>query len=207
MYTAVLQHNTYQGLRKTTTKIREGFYTIKQTSKKVKSEWPGSHPGPAMYELYFHKLLCHLEHVFNCTLTYRAAVRVCVNKSAQKVLTHEDPPWKVICVVLGTELCPHSQNSYAEALPPSTSEGDFIWRQGLYRDNEGGMRSYGSYPGGSDGKESACNVGDPGSIPGSRISPGEGNGNPLHYSCLKNPCTEESGKLQSVGSQRVGHDE
>ena len=34
-------------------------------------------------------------------------------------------------------------------------------------------------PGGSDGKESACNIGDPCSIPGSRRSPGEGNGNPL----------------------------
>ena len=40
-------------------------------------------------------------------------------------------------------------------------------------------------PGGSDGKESACNVGDPGSIPGSEISPGEGNSNPLQYSCLE----------------------
>jgi len=39
----------------------------------------------------------------------------------------------------------------------------------------------------SDGKESACNVGDPGSIPGSERSPGEGNGNPLGYSCLENP--------------------
>ena len=39
----------------------------------------------------------------------------------------------------------------------------------------------------SDGKESACNVGDPGSIPGSESSPGEGNGNPLWYSCLENP--------------------
>ena len=38
----------------------------------------------------------------------------------------------------------------------------------------------------SDGKESACNVGDPGSIPGSESSPGEGNGNPLWYSCLEN---------------------
>ena len=38
----------------------------------------------------------------------------------------------------------------------------------------------------SDGKESACNVGDPGSIPGSGRSPGEGNGNPLQYSCLEN---------------------
>ena len=43
------------------------------------------------------------------------------------------------------------------------------------------------FPGGSDGKESACSVGDPGSIPGSGRSPGEGNGNPLQYSCLENP--------------------
>ena len=43
-----------------------------------------------------------------------------------------------------------------------------------------------SFPGGSDGKESACNVGDTGSIRGSEISPGEGNGNPLQYSCLEN---------------------
>ena len=43
------------------------------------------------------------------------------------------------------------------------------------------------FPGGSDGKASAYNVGDPGLIPGSGRSPGEGNGNPLHYSCLENP--------------------
>ena len=42
-------------------------------------------------------------------------------------------------------------------------------------------------PGGSEVKVSAWNSGDPGSIPGSGRSPGEGNGNPLHYSCLKNP--------------------
>ena len=36
------------------------------------------------------------------------------------------------------------------------------------------------------GRESACNAGDPGSIPGLGRSPGEGNGNPLQYSCLKN---------------------
>ena len=41
------------------------------------------------------------------------------------------------------------------------------------------------FPGGSDGKASACNVGDPGSIPGLERSPGEGNGNPLQYSCLE----------------------
>ena len=43
------------------------------------------------------------------------------------------------------------------------------------------------FPGGSEGKASACNVGDPGSIPGWGRSPGEGNGNPLQYSCLENP--------------------
>ena len=43
------------------------------------------------------------------------------------------------------------------------------------------------FPGGSDGKESTCNAGDLGSIPGLGISPGEGNGNPLQYSCLGNP--------------------
>ena len=42
------------------------------------------------------------------------------------------------------------------------------------------------FPGGSDSKESACNVGDPCLIPGSRRSPGEENGNPLQYSCLEN---------------------
>ena len=43
------------------------------------------------------------------------------------------------------------------------------------------------FPGGSDGKASAYNVGDPGSISGSGRSSGEGNGNPLQYSCLENP--------------------
>ena len=42
------------------------------------------------------------------------------------------------------------------------------------------------YIGGSDGKESAYKVGDPGSIPGLGRSPGNGNGNPVQYSCLEN---------------------
>ena len=42
------------------------------------------------------------------------------------------------------------------------------------------------FPGGSDGKASAYNLGDPGSIPGLGRSPAEGNGNPLQYSCLEN---------------------
>ena len=43
------------------------------------------------------------------------------------------------------------------------------------------------FPGGSEGKASACDAEDPGSIPGLGRSPGEGNGNPLQYSCLENP--------------------
>ena len=49
-------------------------------------------------------------------------------------------------------------------------------------------------PGGSDGKESAWNVGDWGSTPGLGISPGEGHGNPLQYSCLEYS-TEDAGEL------------
>ena len=44
-----------------------------------------------------------------------------------------------------------------------------------------------NFPGGSDGKVSAYNVGDPRSIPGLGRSPGEGSVNPLQYSCLENP--------------------
>ena len=53
---------------------------------------------------------------------------------------------------------------------------------------------------GSAGKESACNVGDLGLIPGLRRSPREGKGYPLQYSGLENSRT-----IQSMGSQRVGH--
>ena len=53
-------------------------------------------------------------------------------------------------------------------------------------------------PGGSDGKESVCNAGDPGSIPGSERSPGEKNGNPLQYSYLGNP-TERVHGVKSHG--------
>ena len=99
------------------------------------------------------------------------------------------------------------------------------------------------FPGGSDGKESTCNAGDPSSIPRSGRCPGEGTVSPLQYSCLDNsmdrgtwwatvhrvtknwtwlnsksmaphsstlawrtPWTEEPGRLQSMGSLRVGHD-
>ena len=59
------------------------------------------------------------------------------------------------------------------------------------------------FPGGSDSKEFDCNAGDMGLIPGSGRFPGEGNGNPLQYSCLENPWTEESGRLQSMGRKEL----
>ena len=54
-------------------------------------------------------------------------------------------------------------------------------------------------------KNLPANIGDKGSIPGLGRSPGEENGNPLQYSCLGNPMDRGPGGLQSVGSQRVGH--
>ena len=62
------------------------------------------------------------------------------------------------------------------------------------------------FPSGSEGKASACNVGDLVSVPGSGRSCREGNGNPLQCSCPKTPWTEEPGGLQSMGSLRVRHD-
>ena len=63
--------------------------------------------------------------------------------------------------------------------------------------------------GGSECKESACNVGDMSSIPGLGRSSGEGHGNPLHEVFLpgESPWTEEPGGLQSMGLQGVGHDQ
>ena len=53
---------------------------------------------------------------------------------------------------------------------------------------------------------SARDARDMGPVPGSGRSPGGGHGSPLPYSCLENPMTEELGRLQSMGSHRVGHD-
>ena len=61
------------------------------------------------------------------------------------------------------------------------------------------------FPSNSVGKESACNAEEPGSIPGTERSPGEGNGNPLQYSCLGNSMDRGHGGLQSMGFQRFRH--
>ena len=66
------------------------------------------------------------------------------------------------------------------------------------------------FPSGSAVKESTCNAGDPGLIPGSGRSPGEGNGYPLQYSGWEIPWTEEPGGREGGGysprGSRVGHD-
>ena len=59
--------------------------------------------------------------------------------------------------------------------------------------------------GGSHSKESAYNVGNPGSTPGMGRSFGEGNGNPLQYSCLENPMDGEAWWATVHGSQIVGY--
>ena len=61
------------------------------------------------------------------------------------------------------------------------------------------------FPGGSVVKCLPTNAGAVEALPGLGRSPGGGNGDPLQYSCLEIPCTEEPGGLQPVGSQRVGH--
>ena len=58
---------------------------------------------------------------------------------------------------------------------------------------------------GSEGKESACNAEDPGSIPGLGRSPGEGNGNPFQYSCLEN--SMDGGAWQAIDPMSMGRKE
>ena len=62
---------------------------------------------------------------------------------------------------------------------------------------------YRGFPGGSDGKESACNTGDTGSIPGLERFPGEGNGNPLQNSCLE----KSPGQRSLAGNSPWSHKE
>ena len=63
----------------------------------------------------------------------------------------------------------------------------------------GGELQKPGFPWWLSGKESACNAGDPGSIPGSGRSPGGGNGNPLQYSCLENPMDREAWRATMYG--------
>ena len=78
-----------------------------------------------------------------------------------------------------------------------------LWSQHFYGIIWKTLIRYLGFPSSSVSKEPACSAGDPGSIPGSRRSPGEGNGNPLHILAWKILRTEKPGGLQSMGSQEL----
>ena len=80
----------------------------------------------------------------------------------------------------------HTQTTLSQTiiLPICSSKGPFIFPKN--------HSFYPYFPGGSDSKASAYNMGDLGLIPGLGRSPGEGNGNPLQYSCLENPMTRKN---------------
>ena len=69
-----------------------------------------------------------------------------------------------------------------------------------------GLFGLGGFPCSSVGKESACNAGHLGSIPGLGRSPEEGNGNPLQYSCLETPMDREAWRATVYGVARAGRD-
>ena len=73
------------------------------------------------------------------------------------------------------------------------------------KDLEVSLEMYGDFPPSSVSKETTCNVRDLGSMPGSGKSPGEGNGNPLQYSCLENPMDRGAWRTTVVGVTRVRH--
>ena len=84
--------------------------------------------------------------------------------------------------------------AYAEAMGPRNSTGCVgVFGGALYKKfAHSYSRYFIGFPGSSEGKASACNAGYLGLIPGSGRSPGEGNGNPLQYSCLENPMAGEA---------------
>ena len=84
-----------------------------------------------------------------------------------------------------------------------------VWGQGItgfHYKSFNILFEFNTVPCSSVGKESACNAGDPGSIPGLGRSPGEGNGNPLQYSCLENLMDRGAWRATTHGVARVGHD-
>ena len=85
------------------------------------------------------------------------------------------------------------------------SESLFHWFWVLTSSSAFSSSFLGNYCG-SVGKESTCNAGDPGLIPGSGRSPGEWNGNPSQYSCLENPMNRGAWQATVHGVARVGHD-
>ena len=81
-----------------------------------------------------------------------------------------------------------------------------LYRKAISRCFSMFCRTLEGFPGSSADKESACNAGDPSSIPGLGRSPGEGIGYSLQYSCLENPHGQRSVEGYSPEGRRVGYD-
>ena len=79
----------------------------------------------------------------------------------------------------------------------------FLWLHYLVETSDVGSLRH--FPGSLEGKASTCNAGALGSTPELRRSPGEGNGNPLQYSCLENPMDGGAWETEVLGVTRVGH--
>ena len=112
------------------------------------------------------------------------------------------PTWKTFCIKLwvsGTLLFVTGQHSWVMLAVRN------LRLDGSVEKRAAQLKAYMGFPSASDSRELACSAGDLGLIPRSGRSPGEGNGYPLQYSCLENPMDREPGGLQSMGSQRVGH--
>ena len=82
----------------------------------------------------------------------------------------------------------------------------YVWKFLVHVLLEPSLKDSEHYRGGSDGKESTCNVGDLGSILGFGRSPGDGTATHSSILAWRIPWTEEPGRLQAMGFQRVGHD-
>ena len=87
----------------------------------------------------------------------------------------------------------------ASCIPPAPQQS--LWGLAASAGSQGSLT-----PCVSEGKASACNVGDTDSIPGSGRFPGEGKGSPLQYSCLENPIDRGAWQATVHGSQRFAHD-
>ena len=113
--------------------------------------------------------------------------------------------WQPIPVFLPEKS--HGQRSLVGYSPKSCKEVDRTEHEqgeqcSMSKANNAAIYKLWAFPGGSDGEESVCNAGDPGSIPGSERSPGGGNGNPLQYSCPEN--SMDRGSWRATQSQSMG---
>ena len=124
----------------------------------------------------------------SCTALWQLMYYQWTSEIAESCLTLWDP---MDCTHQAPPSMAFSRKEYWSGLPfPSPHSTSFVMYIIIF-------------PGGSGGKESACNAGDPSLTPGSGRSPGEGNGYPLQYSCLGNPTDRGAWRLQSMGLQRV----